>query len=105
MADQPRAGYLPDYEAQLATQQNVRKLQQLLGRLSYKPGWKFSTISHAGWHSALQIRLNTLDSNHCILRVEHHEACEHFRLDGVAPFYPEHGEGADPYRLRRTADA
>ncbi len=37
----------------------------------------------------------------CILMVEQHETCEHFRIGGEAIFYPEHGEGANSYRITR----
>ncbi len=37
----------------------------------------------------------------CILMVEQHETCEHFRIGGKAIFYPEHGEGANSYRIIR----
>lgn len=34
-----------------------------------------------------------------IVLVEQHEACEFFWVDGQRPFFPEHGEKANPYRI------
>lgn len=34
-----------------------------------------------------------------ILLVERHEALEFFKVDGEAPFFPEHGPGRDPYTV------
>lgn len=136
--DAPTSGEcVPDYQAAMNVQMNADRLHRMLGRLTYREGWSFSIVAHAGWTRGLQIRLNVPDSNtprgggmsvqllvdhqfqvpyfpmgddeierwllDCILLVERHEACENFRLDGVAPYYPEHGHGADPYRLHKTA--
>ena len=40
-----------------------------------------------------------------ILLVERHEAMEHYRRNGVAVFYPQHGQGADPYKIRYQGEA
>ena len=40
----------------------------------------------------------------CIFRVHHHEAMEFFKIAGHKVFYPEHGPGADPYRVRRKVE-
>lgn len=37
----------------------------------------------------------------CILMVEQHEACEFFKINDVAIFFPEHGENANPYKIKR----
>lgn len=34
-----------------------------------------------------------------VFLVERHEAMEFLKLDGVAPFFPEHGPGRDPYAV------
>ena len=36
----------------------------------------------------------------CILKVETHEACEFFEIDGIRPYAPNHGPGNDPYIIR-----
>jgi hypothetical protein len=35
----------------------------------------------------------------CVLKVERHEACEWFVVDGERPFAPNHGPGRDPYTI------
>lgn len=35
----------------------------------------------------------------CILSVEQHEALEWYRLNGHAPFFPEHRPGRNPYTI------
>lgn len=37
----------------------------------------------------------------CILLVELHEACEQFKLNDEAIFFPEHGENSNPYKITR----
>jgi hypothetical protein len=34
-----------------------------------------------------------------LLKVETHEACEFFQLDGERPYAPHHGPGWDPYMV------
>lgn len=34
--------------------------------------------------------------------VELHESMEHFRVDGVAPFFADHGPGRSPYEVMRV---
>ena len=38
-----------------------------------------------------------------VLDVERHEACEFFAIGDERPFYPEHGPGADLYRITERA--
>ncbi len=38
----------------------------------------------------------------CILMTEQHEAQEWFKVDGRAPFFPDHGPGRNPYGLFRV---
>jgi hypothetical protein len=33
----------------------------------------------------------------CVIKVETHEACEFFQIDGERPYAPQHGPGNDPY--------
>lgn len=33
----------------------------------------------------------------CVLQVEQHEALEFFKVDGHAPYFPEHAPGRNPY--------
>jgi len=37
----------------------------------------------------------------CIEMVEHHESMEFFKVDGVAPFFSDHGPGRNPYAMAR----
>jgi hypothetical protein len=39
-----------------------------------------------------------------ILLVERHEAMEFFKIDGYAPYFPDHGPGESPYRLTERQD-
>lgn len=39
----------------------------------------------------------------CIVHVENHEAGEFFYVGDQRPYEPEHGEGADPYAMRRRS--
>lgn len=38
----------------------------------------------------------------CYLKVEQHECCEFFRVDGERPYAPSHGPGNDPYLIREV---
>lgn len=40
----------------------------------------------------------------CFLKVEQHEACEFFIIDGDHPFPPHHGPGEDPYVIYEHGD-
>jgi hypothetical protein len=33
----------------------------------------------------------------CLLKIEQHECCEFFKIDGERPYAPHHGPGEDPY--------
>lgn len=33
----------------------------------------------------------------CFMKIEQHEACESFKVDGVRVYAPHHGNGEDPY--------
>lgn len=35
----------------------------------------------------------------CLLKIEQHETCEFFQIDGERPFAPNHGPGNDPYMV------
>lgn len=35
----------------------------------------------------------------CFVKIEHHETCESFQLDGQRIYAPHHGNGEDPYSL------
>lgn len=41
----------------------------------------------------------------CIIQVETHEATEFFKVNGYAPYFPEHGfaNGYSPYEIRRRS--
>ncbi len=41
----------------------------------------------------------------CLLAMEQHEACEFFKVDGWAPYFPPHGDrcGKSPYTIERRA--
>ncbi len=41
----------------------------------------------------------------CLLLMEQHEACEFFKVDGWAPYFPPHGDrcGRSPYTIERRA--
>jgi hypothetical protein len=38
----------------------------------------------------------------CFVKVETHEACEFFRVDGKLPFPPNHGPGWEQYTIREV---
>lgn len=105
-------------------------LRSVVKRTRYKPGWSFDFKASAGdGPVSLVIEVETIHSetgepfpvaHHMpippipysaeewerwvleqILLVERHEACEFFEVGGQRPFYPEHGEGAQPYKIER----
>lgn len=136
-----------------ASDQNATLIHNLLGQMKYKTGWSFGLYAYQGSHRALQITIETVDSQkedryksaipayHTvwdfddryllktrsftvihrlaiptypmdqtevegwvfdqILLVERHEACEFFKIDGKAPYFPEHGANSDPYKIER----
>jgi hypothetical protein len=108
------------------------ELANLVGRLSYRPGWRFSLrnmdrgqgssgltldIVSLGYDTYNPERGETYRVHHyfivpaaaydrrawqrwlldCLLKVEQHECCEFFQIDGKRPFAPNHGPGRDPY--------
>jgi hypothetical protein len=38
-----------------------------------------------------------------ILKVETHEACEFFKVNGFQTYFPEHGANSDPYKVERRS--
>jgi hypothetical protein len=101
-------------------------LRALIPRLSYKEGWEFRLDDN----DRLMIRLeapNSLDPGRrvgivhtCpmtpwplderalarwvfehVAKVERHEACEFFKVDGRAPFFPDH-HSENPYAMRES---
>ncbi len=118
-----------EFQPQMNAQSNTEKIFYLINNLTYKESWSFSIGSYASWQKILRIQLKVRDSNSttqvlvdhqfpippyfmtyedaerwmldCILLVEQHEACEHFRIGERAPFYPDHGPYGHPYRITR----
>lgn len=116
---------------------NPPGLAELVDRLTYKPGWKFTLIKRYDEDGSggltLVILSVTPDSydvkktsrvNHpflvppasynernwlawifdCIVKVETHEAGEFFKVDGVRPFAPHHGNNENPYVVWHVGD-
>lgn len=95
-------------------------------RLSYKPGWSFKIAGPGNQYLCIfsitpdsgqpertrctqhQFRLPDPPLNDRefarwvldrLLQCEQHETCEFFRIDGFAPFYPNHQDEGSPYDL------
>lgn len=94
-------------------------------RLSYKPGWEFrfggpegrylcvfaTTMDSQDWSSTrctqhmFEMPPEGFDDDHAaalwvidrLLEAERHEACEFFKVDGRAPFFPNHQNEGPPY--------
>lgn len=107
------------------------ELEKLLPKVTYKD-WHFFVRRHS-YRPYLLITIRVRDShsgkpiglNHsivipdffsggfktqrwlmeCIFDVERHEAMELFQVDGVAPYYPDHSPGSNPYKLRENGAA
>jgi hypothetical protein len=94
----------------------------VVSRLSYKPGWTFKVAGPFNRylcvmaltddsrnptvqrHTQHMFEMPDLDGRDfirwvfdCLLLCEQHEAGEFFKVDGFAPFYPNHQDEGSPY--------
>ena len=113
-------------------------LEELVDKTEYRPGWRVSlaniddvltlkimSVGYDSYHPdqgrnyrvlhLFQVPPATYNKQtwtrwllDCYIKVETHEACEFFVVDGKRPFAPNHGPGWDPYGVRelnRVEDA